>query len=267
MPDSSWLIGSYPSMPEQTLSVTANAVTADVTIDAGSYYLHDHLSSRSLVEVTAAAIQSHTQITTCTGILSRDRMVRFTADIAFSLTWTDTVARDVLGFTGNLTPADTTHVADVVSQYLWVPDRESDPDARLGRDGDVMYDTVVSSSGGSDAHIVATQHDSRVINEFDFHHVRTAYFDTGVDVNNGGQYRAFFTEVLRRFRRFKVYENTLHDENSSTDVGLLAGDALGPYRFRPAGGGPIRFSNVRHIPKVEKYHRAVLPVVLTSEYA
>ena len=263
MPLSSWWVGSFPDLPTQTISVTANAVTEDLDIAAGSYYVAHHSGPLSLCEALETALETHSEITTATVILSRDRLVRVTCDVAFTLTWTDTEARDVLGC-ANFGVSQTTQVAPNVSPYLWVPDRPADPSARLGRDGDTVYDTVVSQSGGSPANIVATQHDERTYNTFDVRFIRSQYFDSGVG-SIGGEYRTFFDTVLRRLRRFALYRDTLHDEADTTSVGLINGNHLGPYRMVP-GDGPIGFANRLELPYVVRLHRATVSVVQTSEY-
>lgn len=263
MPLSSWWIGSFPDMADQTIAVTANAVAENLTIAAGSYYVAHHSSPSSLCEALEDALETHSEITTATVIMSRDRLVRATCDVAFTLSWTDTDARDVLG-AANWAVSQTTQVAPNVSPYLWVPDRPENPSARIGRDGNTRYDTVVSMSGGSAANIVATQHDERTYNSFDVRFVRNEYYDSGSG-SVGGEYRTYFDTVLRRFRRFAVYRQTLHDEADTTAAGLVAGNHLGPYRKVP-GNGPIGNVHNREIAHVERLHRVNLSVVQTSEY-
>lgn len=263
MPTSSWWVGSWPDMAAQSISVDSGGAEA-LSVTAGSYYLSHHTAALSACEALETALETHTAITTATVILSRDRLVRITCDASFTLTWTDTDLRDFLGFSSNLTPAATSFTADAVSDYLWVPDRPENPSARLGRHGDIVYDTVISQSGGASPYIVATQHDSRVYNDFDVRFVPNDYYDTGND--GGGEYRTFFTSTLRRIRNFAIYRDTTHDETDTTDVALASGDHLGPYRMIPSGG-PIGFRNMREIANVEKLHRVQLSVVQATEYS
>ena len=264
MPTSDWLFGGVPNMAAQTWSVTSNAVTENIVIPAGSYYLDDSSSSRSLVSVVETALNTHSQITnTVSCFLARDRLVRITDDNAIAISFTDTTLRDILGFTGNLSASDA-YTAQRVSSYLWVPDRPGDPSSRLGRPGDPVYDTKVSSSGGTNATIVATGHDTRLHNDIEYRHIPFAYYDAGDDL--GGQWRTFFTTVVRRFRNIKIYRSTLHDETSATAVGLLNSNMIGPYRLRHEGGGPIRYETSNEIANVHKLGRASLPVVVVPEY-
>jgi hypothetical protein len=263
MPTSDWLFGGIPNLAAQTWSVTSNAVTEDIVIPAGSYYLDDSSSALSLVSVVETALNTHSQITnTVSCYLARDRLVYIADDNPINITFTDTDARDILGFTGNLS-GDDGYTAQRVSPHLWVPDRPGITAARLGRHGDEVYDTQVSSSGGSDATIVATGHDVRLHNEFDYRHVPFDYYDAGDDL--GGQWRTFFTTTVRRFRHIKIYQNTLHDEASDTAVGLLNSNRVGPYRWRASG--TIRYETRNEFENVHNMGRASLPVVVVPEYS
>lgn len=262
MPLSSWLIGSWPSMPEQSIDVTINMNQETLTIPSSDYYLEHHTSSLSFLDAFEMALETHTEGPTITVSLGRDRIVRITSDMALAIDWTSdgSGAQSMVGATGNL-GSDTDHEMGAVSPWLWVPDRPEDPSARLGRDGDTAYDTKVSGSAGDESSqtIVVTQFNTRTFNEFDFRYVPNRYFDTGTDTNNGGQYRAFFDTVVRTFRRFLLYRETTHDEADDTAVSLLSANAIGPYRYRPQG--PIRFVNDREIANVEQLHRVQLPVI------
>lgn len=264
MPNSAWLVGSWPSLPSQSMTVTANATPEVITVAAGDYYLDDSASSRSYVAALATALQTHTQITTATVWLGRDRLVHFSFDVATAITFTDTDGRDLIGMNGAFASA-TSGDADTVSPFLWVPDRPENASARVGRDGDTVYDTVVSSAGGVNSTQIATGFNTRETNDFDFRFVPNEYFDSGVDANNGGEWRSFFDTVVRRLRRFKLYRTTLHTEGDTTDVGLLGSNQLGPYQLRH-GSGPMRFVNDREIDLIERLHRVRLPVIVAPDY-
>lgn len=262
MPLSSWLIGSWPSMPAQSIAVTINANQETLVIASSDYYLEHHTASLSFLDALETALESHSEAPTVTVSLGRDRLVRITSSAAVAIDWTSdgSGAQSMVGATGNLASA-TDHEMGAVSPFLWVPDRPENPSARLGRTGDTVYDTVVSGSAGDESSqtIVATQFNVRTFNEFDFRYVPNEYFDTGSDTNNGGQYRAFFDTVVSQFRRFNLYRETIHDEADTTAVSLLSANRIGPYRYRPRG--PIRFVNDREIANVEDLHRVRLPVI------
>lgn len=265
MPLSTWWIGSHPSMPSQSMQVTANASEETITVAAGDYYLHDSSSSFSYITALATALVTHTQISSVTITLGRDRLVHFVFDPATAIEFTDTEGRDMIGMNGNLA-STTDDDADTVSPFLWVPDRPENPSARVGRDGDIVYDTVVSATGGPDSTLVATGFNSRQFNDFDVRYIPDAYFDNGIDTNNGGQYRCFFDTVLRRFRRFKIYRNTLHTEGDETNVGLLGSNQIGPYRYR-LNRGPLRFVNEMETGRVARLRRARIPVIYSPDPA
>jgi len=269
MPSSSWLIGSAPNMPAQSMEVTAGGDTETIVVaatgDDGGWYLDDWQSSRSYLSALETALETHSRITTATIHLGRDRLVHFAFDTATAIEFTDTEGRDLIGMNGDFASA-TSGVADTVSRWLWVPDRPENPSAMVGRDGDTVYDETVSVSPGAQSTIVATGFNTREYNDFDFRFVPNAYFDTASDTNNGGQWRAFYDRVIRRFRLFKLYRGLLHDEADTTDVGLLASRLIGPYKLRHTSG-PLRFRNEREIRHVDRLHRVRLPVVVATEYS
>lgn len=267
MPTSAWFVGSYPNMTAQDLEVTVTATQETCTITAGDYYLDHPTSSLSLCDALATALNTHSLLSGVTCWLGRDRLIHVDGNgTSFSATWTDTDARDMLGFAGNLSPTATSHDATLVSDYLWVPDRPENPTARLSDIGYTVYDTVVSSSGNTSATIVASQHDSRVWNEFKPNAVPNAYYNDGGSAL-GGQWVTFYDTVVCKMRRFWVYRNYTHNEASTTDVNFSAAGALGPYKYRPASGALFMNEHNRKIANVEQYHDVTLPVVQVSEYA
>jgi len=249
-------------MPSQSIDVTVNANQETLSIQASDYYLQHHSSSQSFLNALEAALETHSEGPAVSVSLGRDRIVRITSDMALAIDWTSdgAGAQAMVGATGNLA-SDTEHEMGSVSRWLWVPDRPENPSARIGRTGDTVYDTRVSGSGGDESSqtIVSRQFNTRQFNAFDFRYVANEYFDSGSDVNNGGEYRAFFDTVVRTFRRFVLYRETTHDETDDTAVSLLSANMIGPYRYRPSG--QIRFVNDREIANVEQLHRVRLPVI------
>jgi len=269
MPLSSWLIGSVPNMPAQSMEVTAGGDTETIVVAAtgstGGWYLDDWQSALSYLSALETALETHSRITTATIHLGRDRLVHFAFDTATAIEFTDSEGQALIGMNGDFASA-TSGVADAISRWLWVPDRPENPSARVGRNGDPVYDTVVSVSPGAASTIVATGFNTREFNDFDFRFIRNADFDSGVDANNGGEWRAFYDIVVRQLRLFKLYRQTQHDEADTTDVGLLASNLIGPYKLRH-GRGLLRNKNRREIKHVDRLHRVQLPVVVATEYS
>lgn len=267
MPTTDLLIGSYPSLPSQTMSVTANAVTEAVVLPSSSYYLYDGVSSFGLLYRLAANLVGHSELgggVTCT--IQQDLHVRIASSDAttFTLTWpVDGVLRDLLGFSGNLTPAAASHVAPNVSPLLWSAGRPAIYGARLGTDGVPVHDTAIGQS--APGIVTATSHNSYRRNTLGWRYVRNSRVWTTSEA--GGEFFAFFHEILRQVRRFKVYRNVVEDLSSTTDITL--GSPLpssGAYVYAPPGR-PVEMPWDREFPFVETLHPISIAVVTSPEYA
>jgi hypothetical protein len=260
----SWLVGSYEDMPAQTWSVTANAVTEDVTIPAGSYYLDDSTNSRSLVQAVATALNSHSQISDAVCLLAPDRHVFMeTTATNFDVTFTDTVARNMLGFSANLS-GDSSYFAPLYSRYLWVPGkRESPSEAIQGVDGYTVKDTRAGLSGLG-GRVVVTHNDERTYNEFFWDCLTAARFWTTSEL--GGEWHEFWDTVVSAGLRFKLYRGTTESSSVDTDVGLLASDQLGPYKHRFTQGGRVAFDVQRKQALADANFRVTLPVIVVADY-
>lgn len=259
----SWLVGSYENMPAQTWSVTANAVTENVTIPAGSYYLDDSTNSRSLVQAVTTALVSHSEISAAAAcLLAPDRHVFIDAPLTISITFTDTVARDMLGFSGNLSGAGY-YQAPLYSRYLWVPGRRESPETAIqGAEGVIVKDTRVGLSGLG-GRMVFTHNDERVVNDFFWDCLSADRFWTTSEL--GGEWHEFWDTVVSAGLRFKLYRDTTESTTDDADVNLLAADQLGPYKLRTSGNG-LRFNVQRKQDLADANFRVSLPVIVVADY-
>lgn len=260
-------IGSYPSLPEQTISTTANAVTEDFVLPTRSYYLteaspsaFDLLYRLSTNSVGLAELPLGLSFT-----LQRDLRVRVTSldAVAFTLTWpTDGVLRDLLGFTGNLSPAATIHTAPNISPLIWSAGRTASYRARLGTDGVPVHDTMVGQSAPGT--VRATSYNSYRTNTVTWRYVSNARVWTTDE--EGGEFYAFWDQCLRRLVHFKIYRGTVEDSASTTAITL--GTVLpssGAYVMAPSERvGEMPWG--REFGLVESSHPIELPVVTTAEY-
>lgn len=261
------LIGSYPSLPEQSISTTANAVTEAFVLPARSYYLQNpsdqtfdllyRVGSNSvgLAELPAGLLLE----------LQRDLRVRISSvdAVAFTLTWpTDGLLRDLLGFTGNLTPAATSHVAPNVSPLLWSAARPATYRARLGTDGIPVRDTAVGQS--ATGVISSNTHNELRENTLSWRYVQNPRIWT--EDEEGGEFFAFWGQVLAHSRRFKVYRGTVEDEASTTAITLgtvLPRAGLAYVHIPPS---PVKFPFDREFAFVESLHPVVIEVKTRAEY-
>lgn len=252
-------------MPQQTWSVTVGAVTEDCVIPAGSYYLDDPVSALSFCDAIVAALNTHTTIAagadpTC--VIAQNRHIRIAWTGAFSITFTDTLLRDVLGFTGNLSAASA-YQATHISDYLWVPGKPESPDeAILGVNGRKIKDTRIGQSG-LDGRVVSRHNDTRIVNRFWWQHIVQARYWTSSEL--GGEWQTWWDVVASSFLRWKLYRDVTDDDGSTSDMSL-GSTFLGPYKMR-APREVVDFDMDRSVPNMDSTFGVELPAVVVPEYA
>lgn len=260
-----WLMGSEPDVPATTISVTCNAVTEDLAIPAGDYYLWDSTAANSALDMLSDVLETHSEIGIgdISPVLGRDRIPRFTGPLAFSIdSWSDLTFRDILGFTGTEAFASTTQAAAGFSRYLWSPGRCEIPDAPLGSQGLPYKDTAKGMSG--DGVVVATTNNTGRKNRFQFRLVQSARVMTSAESN--GEYVAFWDAVVSRYFRWKLYrEVTEEDTAVDTTSANLLGEVLGPYKLLQRDGLD-EFAYSRSLSRVELFSPVEIPCLLVSEY-
>lgn len=262
MPTSSFVVGSHATIPATTLTVVANSNSEDLTFPAGAYYVDDPTSSLSAVATFASIVQTHGDISSCTGTLCQDRLTRFTANIAWTCSFNDNRLRDLLGITGNLTTSQTTQTGSEPSGYLWVPGKLPLEKGRPGTQGLRRYDTTVGMSGPGQ--VTAQQTNYHVMNEFSFEAVLEERGWTESEAN--GEYIAFFRNVLRKFYKVKHYRGLTNEEGSDTAINLGSVTTQGPYIMDP-GRSDIVEKYEETVPGVYDYLQDhSIPVVGTTEY-
>lgn len=219
---SAWLIGSYASLPLQT--VTLNM--AGQVIASGSYYLHDTTPDLSLLAKVKAAMEA-AGLTNVVAALCGNRRVRLASDATFSITWGSTLLRDLLGFSqGNLAGASS-YVADDISPLVWSPGKTESPQlAPLGVRGHKVYTTFQSVAPYS-GRTESVSHGYREYNRFLFPSVDAERVRTASEA--GGEFGVWFEQVAVRSARWKLYRNVQENPDSPASVTLDA--PLGPYVY------------------------------------
>lgn len=260
------LIGSYPNLEAQSLSVTASSVTEPVAIAAGSYYLYDTLGTqRGLTERMMNALLSHSVLSDVVLYLTEQLYIRIVSSTAFTLTWpSDGILRDLLGFTGSLSPAAAVHTATRRSPLLWTAGKPTTWEARVGTDGILVRDIAVGQSGPSTMR--ATSFNRYRRNTLSYRYVANARMWTTAEA--GGEFFTFFDQVLAERRRFKVWRNCPVD---FAGVDVLESDGLGSNDRRPSSGAYVYSGNNempwgREYGFVDALHPISIPVVTTREY-
>lgn len=262
--NTAWLMGSEPDVPETTISVTANAVTEDIVLPGGNLYPWDGNAANSALNQLHDALESHSEISSCTALIGRDRLPRFTCDISYAIdSWSDLTFRNLLGFAGGEAFAGTTQTPSGFSDYLWSPGRCEIPDAPLGHPGLPYHDTAVGMSG--DAVVIATTNNSGAKNRFRFSYVRAGRVMTASQLP--GEYERFWDTVVRRFYRWKLYREVTEEDTAAdgTDAALVSTDVLGPYKLLRAAG-LMELTYQREIENVELFSPVEIPALLVGDY-
>lgn len=250
-----WLIGSVEDMPEYDLSITGGGGGA-TSIATGDYYLYDAVTARSLVDQLEAAMDGES-ITGASVFITAGGCVRIEASISFTITWTDTALRDLLGFTATVGPT-TGATASNKSPLFWSPAWQETPEAPQGVQGVPVRDVQVSSSasGLTMRHRVRT---TRTRNRFQWRNVAIDRAWTTAEA--GGEYRRFYDDVVKVGQRFKLYGGVTETTGSSTV--FSSSYILGPYKQgKPTPGWWRRVD-----PSRDQLSNVDLKVNLVSEYA
>lgn len=223
---STWLIGSYPDLPQQDFTITRDGDAATpVTIDAGSYYLHHASGGLSLFDQLVSQMALASIAGANVRFLENRKIEIFGLD-DFSITWPgDGLLRQILGFNGNLPGGSSSYIADNVSKYFW---SGAKPMTWVGGPVNVLgtpvYDQQLSIT--PDGTIYSTGHYSLSVNEFSWRFVELDLYQTSTGA--GGEYIEFFDTVLRRGRNFLLWWQVNESELTSPQV-LPDAEQQGPY--------------------------------------
>lgn len=231
-----WMVGSYPDF-EGGEAVT---VSTTGTVAAGDYYLWDSTASLSLASQVITALTSAGATTPALFFTPSGRL-RLTFGAVTSVTWDDTVLRDVLGFAGNLSGA-AAYTATSLSPLFWSPGRTESPRMGvLGSQGAKAYDSEFSEGPGW---AISTTQNEWYEQRFTWSYIPTERFATKDEAN--GEFVKFFHEVLVRARLFKAYRSIAEDRTDTTSQATVPVDeVLGPYVWKPRARGGIAFPFAR----------------------
>lgn len=222
------LVGSVESMPARTVTIYGSPVT----VAAGDYYLRDATGARSLLTAFTAAMTA-AGLASTTAVVRRNGKIRIAASGTFAVVWTDTVLRDLLGFTGNLSLANN-YTAPNVSPLLWLPGWPETSETPIGTAGHKIHDTKIVRSASGKYMSFATHH-VRVENRLSWDAVPISRVWTAAEA--GGEFRRFYDDVLVAGQRFKLYSGATQEidlADSSTDMTWTT--PLGPYKLAKVDG-------------------------------
>jgi hypothetical protein len=232
---STWLVGSLGLLPDQAVTIDGSAET----VPAGPYYLTHATATTSLLAALLAAMTEASVAAPVVTILE-NRRVRLSSSGVFTVTWTSTQLRDLLGFTGNLAGASS-YTATNISPLLWSPGfpvtRQTLPDA-VGYD--VEDAEIRVSADGTEQEV--DFHATHVWDEWEWDAVVAERYDAPTGAA-GGTWIGFRRAVLVPGYRFQLYEIVVEDSSSTSVVTLPT--PIGTYRLReiPEGKGSRKLDN------------------------
>lgn len=226
MSSSCWLIGSIASFGNQTAQING-ATSVPMTFSYSGTYLDHATAAISMVKAFTVALLA-AGLTGGYCYVGQDGYVHLEASATFTVEWTSnaTALRDALGFTGDLSGADS-YTAANRSPLLWVPRRDGSPmKAPLGVVGDSTH--AVHQFVAPDGVQVTREYGSSVRrNAYIWHLIDQAQYWTPSEAD--GELFAWVAEVGVSGEKFWLYRETDADYTSTSAVTL--GDALGPYEM------------------------------------
>lgn len=227
---STWLIGSYPDMPQQDFQASPNGnPLVGVTIDAGSYYLDHASGALSLCSQLQAALASAGIAGVDCRFLQNRKIEIFAID-TFEVVWpADGLLRTMLGFAGDLPGGSSSYIADFVSPYFWSGEK---PVMWIGSPVNVLgvpvYDQQTSIT--PDGTVYSTGHYSLTQNEFEWRWVPLDRYQTSAGL--GGEYVTYYDNVMRYARNFVLWFTIDENDASTLPVALPSGDMQGPFAMQ-----------------------------------
>jgi hypothetical protein len=257
------LIGSYPSIPATTLTVTANAVATGLSWTSASLYLSHPTGALSILTTLAALIDTHAQLVGTSCVVTRSRRVLITNATAFALTWgSDTTLRDLLGFTANLASA-TSHLATNVSPLLWAPGKNEHTIAgRQDTSGIPVHDTFAGRS--APGLVVATRNNTWHRNTLGWRYVHVDRVEQTTATN--GTWAVWWDTVASRFRRFWVCRDVTEDSADTTTAMTLSTKLPSSGAYIMKADGPIERAYTRAVDRLELFGDVEIEVETALEY-
>lgn len=190
-----------------------------VQVTTGSYFVRGYTAEGGQLVDAVQTAMTAAGLASASATISDDGFVTLSASGAFTVTWTNTTLRDILGFTGNLTSA-TSHTATEQAKYTWHPN--TGPATMTGHPdtaGEIESDAAhtVAPSGI----VLATKYYERTKREFDFRWLEDEYVWPVGSVTNRDYY-AFWSSILSMGTRFRYFPD--RTANASTDYYTYVAD-------------------------------------------
>jgi hypothetical protein len=256
------LIGSYRAMPDQTMTFQgpdARTIAGSATY-GDSVYLYHATAALSLIGLVNTAIAAAESGGTCK--LLDNGKIRLAATSTFTVTWTTTLLRDLLGFTQGDLSAANTYTADEISPLLWIAGTTESPvGSVLGLSGTKHHDVVdVQAPDGTS--VSRTFGSATRPNEFRWKYIPQAYYQTTSDL--GGELSRFFDEVLVKGGKWMLHRGIDFDSAGSSALTIPTG--IGPYEMRGRKRS-LGFKRAEGLERVDKAYDFRMKCLITPEYS
>lgn len=253
MTTTSWLIGSYKQFPAATFDVEDELASSESqSIATGDYYPYDTSSSRSLLAKLVAAVNLHTNISDCAGVITKSGRLKIhrTGGSNFAIKNMPSTLASLLGFSTSLTGASS-YVAATVSPRFWSPGKQvSSRVAPAGVDGQKVRDAMVSQAATGTLEVV-TRNSYRV-NEFFWRYLPVARVWTASE--NNGEWQVFHDQVIAKGEQWKIW-TAVDEDTSDTSTAVTLGAFRGPYI---ATDQIDKWGYQRELPNVDRLSRVEL---------
>lgn len=232
---SSWLVGGVWIADQQ---INVDGAGNQTVLPEGMWYLRNASASagnHSILDEMISFLVNEAGLSDVECYVTEHRRVVIAADATFTLTWSGTTLRSLLGFTGNLSGASS-YTSQAIPRLLFsagYPVLRAVDDGLQGYPEDDMQ-IAVSADGSI---VDQDYHNSLTYDELRWTDVmRSRVRSNGAAVTQWGTFHDFRELVLHGGGRFLLYEDIIEDSSSSAEV-TDWGTELGPYSLRTAVDG------------------------------
>lgn len=217
------LVGSLP------LNVGVDIDSFGVQTIVGNYYLRHATASLSLLD-EFESLMTTAGVAAAAVTMREDLLIRLASSGTFTVTWSSTTLRDLMGFTANLSGLSL-YEASFPSPLLWSPGAIGTPTTIRGKAGYTTPHTTFHSNDDDTA--VQTQHfGSGTWQEIDWALIATDRLAVADGSNTGNTFEGFFSNVLQYGYRFMLHQDIEEDLTGSDEINWNDSSAFGPYQLR-----------------------------------
>jgi hypothetical protein len=255
---STWISTAYPNLPAQAVVVAGNVDSLAPTEDG--VYLHHGTGALALTAYVQNLLDTHVAGSNTVGITKGGRFFMSNDTGAFTWTFTDALLRTLLGYTGNLSGAQT-YVATNQSPLLWRAGRRGSPrDAILGVNGAPVFDVAANAAPTGRQRV--RSFGENTVNLWEFRYVsKGRYRETTLTNEHFLSWYRYAGIKAWKWILFREVE----EEDGSNDAASLSSQ-LGPYEV-DVSKVPARFQMERGIENKDELFHFDIPVLVPPEHA